>query len=233
MAVAGRRHDHERQEGRPGQHRRLAGDERRRARRALPQPAHPDRGLPHLRRPGRPRPGGHRPGPARGASTRTTCATASARPPTWARRCDAPGVPGRAADRRPRGLPRRARRCCRTSRRSSTPARRWRWRSTARAASAAARSARSCSAGTPTAPRRRRPMELVRLAIPRRIYTQSHIDYVIEVVRWVAERAADAARLPDRRASRRAAPLHGALRAALAPHALTIERVSTTRRARG
>ncbi len=34
-------------------------------------------------------------------------------------------------------------------------------------------------------------MDLVRLAIPRRTYTQSHIDYVIEVVRWVAERAAD------------------------------------------
>ena len=34
-------------------------------------------------------------------------------------------------------------------------------------------------------------MDLVRLAIPRRTYTQSHIDYVIEVVRWVAERAGD------------------------------------------
>jgi tryptophanase len=33
-------------------------------------------------------------------------------------------------------------------------------------------------------------MDLVRLAIPRRTYTQSHIDYVIEVVRRVAERAA-------------------------------------------
>ena len=32
-------------------------------------------------------------------------------------------------------------------------------------------------------------MDLVRLAIPRRTYTQSHIDYVIEVVRDVAERA--------------------------------------------
>ncbi len=34
-------------------------------------------------------------------------------------------------------------------------------------------------------------MDLVRLAIPRRTYTQSHIDYVIEVVAAVAQRAAD------------------------------------------
>jgi tryptophanase len=31
-------------------------------------------------------------------------------------------------------------------------------------------------------------MDLVRLAIPRRTYTQSHVDYVIEVVGAVAER---------------------------------------------
>ena len=34
-------------------------------------------------------------------------------------------------------------------------------------------------------------MDLVRLAIPRRTYTQSHVDYVIEVVRSVAEHAAE------------------------------------------
>ena len=34
-------------------------------------------------------------------------------------------------------------------------------------------------------------VDLVRLAIPRRTYTQSHVDYVIEVCRFVAERASE------------------------------------------
>jgi tryptophanase len=33
-------------------------------------------------------------------------------------------------------------------------------------------------------------MELVRLAIPRRVYTQSHIDYVVEIILGVWERRA-------------------------------------------
>jgi tryptophanase len=56
---------------------------------------------------------------------------------------------------------------------------------------------RSCEIGTvmfglhPDGTETPRPMDLVRLAIPRRTYTQSHIDYVIEVVTRVAARAAD------------------------------------------
>jgi tryptophanase len=34
-------------------------------------------------------------------------------------------------------------------------------------------------------------MELVRLAIPRRVYTQSHIDYVVEIILKVWERRAE------------------------------------------
>jgi len=54
---------------------------------------------------------------------------------------------------------------------------------------------RSCEIGTvmfgrrPDGSERLAPMDLVRLAIPRRTYTQSHIDYVIEVAERVARRA--------------------------------------------
>jgi len=61
---------------------------------------------------------------------------------------------------------------------------------------------RSCEIGTvmfgrqPDGSEKAAAMELVRLAIPRRTYTQSHIDYVIEVVTAVAR---DAASLPGYR----------------------------------
>jgi tryptophanase len=56
---------------------------------------------------------------------------------------------------------------------------------------------RSCEIGTvmfgrhPDGSEQPADMDLVRLAIPRRTYTQSHIDYVIEVVGEVAERAGE------------------------------------------
>ena len=48
-------------------------------------------------------------------------------------------------------------------------------------------------------------LDLVRLAIPRRTYTQSHIDYVIEVCAEVAANAADMTgyRITDEAASLR------------------------------
>ena len=56
---------------------------------------------------------------------------------------------------------------------------------------------RSCEIGTvmfgrrPDGSESAAPMDLVRLAIPRRTYTQAHFDYVAEVVAHVAQHAAD------------------------------------------
>lgn len=56
---------------------------------------------------------------------------------------------------------------------------------------------RSCEIGTvmfgrqPDGSEKPARMDLVRLAIPRRTYTQSHIDYVVEVVERVAAKAGD------------------------------------------
>ena len=52
------------------------------------------------------------------------------------------------------------------------------------------------------------PHELVRLALPRRVYTQSHVDYVGEVIAAVAGARRVDPRLRDRRAADVAAPLH-------------------------
>ena len=56
---------------------------------------------------------------------------------------------------------------------------------------------RGCEIGTvmfgrqPDGSEQPAPMDLVLLAIPRRTYTQSHVDYVIEVCEYVAERAGE------------------------------------------
>ena len=58
---------------------------------------------------------------------------------------------------------------------------------------------RSCEIGTvmfglgPDGKETAAPMDLVRLAVPRRTYTQSHVDYLIEVVLRVAKRAGELA----------------------------------------
>ena len=58
-------------------------------------------------------------------------------------------------------------------------------------------------------------MELVRLAIPRRVYTQSHVDYVAESITEIAARR-DGSGRTHRRGARGAAPLHGVRRAGTA-----------------
>jgi tryptophanase len=69
---------------------------------------------------------------------------------------------------------------------------------------------RTCEIGTvmfgrhPDGSEHPAPMDLVRLAVPRRTYTQSHIDYVIEVVGRVAARAHD---LPGMRITHQASAL--------------------------
>ena len=121
---------------------------------------------------------------------RTTCATGSAPRSTWERRCIAAGVPvirpigGHAVYLDAKGLlphipplqyPGQALAC----------------------ALYEEGGIRGCEIGSvmfgrrPDGSEAPGPMELVRLAIPRRTYTQSHIDYVIEVVTRVAARATE------------------------------------------
>ena len=98
----------------------------------------------------------------------------------------AAGVPDDSPGRRTRDLPRcagpaAAHPAAAVSRASRSPT-----RCTSRRASGASRSARSCSASDPDGSETPAAMDLVRLAIPRRVYTQSHIDYVAEGVIEVA-----------------------------------------------
>jgi nitrite reductase/ring-hydroxylating ferredoxin subunit len=80
---------------------------------------------------------------------------------------------------------------------------------------------RGCEIGTvmfgrqPDGSERPAHHDLVRLAVPRRVYTQSHMDYVVEVVTRVAAASPRVTWLSDRRGATLAAPLHGALRGPL------------------
>ena len=185
--VAGRRNDHVGEEGPARQHRRLARLQRRRARRAVPQPADPHRGLPHVRRAGRPGPGRDRRG-LREAVDEDYLRYRIASVALPRRGAAAAGVPvvvpfgGHAVfiDARemlphipPLAYPGQALAC----------------------ALYLEGGIRGCEIGTvmfgrqPDGSERPAPMDLVRLAVPRRTYTQSHIDYVIEVVERVAAKA--------------------------------------------
>ena len=82
---------------------------------------------------------------------------------------------------------------------------------------------RGCEIGTvmfgrhPDGSEQPAPMDLVRLAIPRRTYTQSHIDYVIEVVLWIAERAGELRGFEIVERAAAAAAFHRALPAVVVP----------------
>ena len=92
--------------------------------------------------------------------------------------------PDHAAHGRPRRLHRRQAAPAAHPAAGSSRPRRSPWPSTARAASAASRSAASCSAASDpeTGEPIPAPMELIRLAMPRRVFTNSHLEYVAGVL---------------------------------------------------
>ena len=174
--------------------------------RALPEPGDPDRGLPHLRRPGRTRPGGDRPGTARGRRSRLP-----ALPGALGRVSRRGAGEGRGAGRRPLRRPRRLHR----RPRDAAAHRPLAYPGQALACALYTEGGvRSCEIGTvmfglhPDGTEAPAAMDLVRLAIPRRTYTQSHIDYVIEVVTRVADRARRACPACESSPSPAAASLH-------------------------
>ena len=79
---------------------------------------------------------------------------------------------------------------------------------------------RSCEIGTVMFGRQRdgsetpAAMDLVRLAMPRRVYTQSHADYIVETFAEIAAVREEPSRLPHRLGAVGAAPLHRAVRTA-------------------
>ena len=203
------------QEGRARQHRRVRRNEQSGRCSAVPEPPDPDR---RASRPTAASPDTTSKRSRRGSrkcSTRSTSAIGFAQRPTWRTRSTMQ-VCRSCARREVTPCTSMPRPCSRTFRRISIRRRRSRSSSTAMAVSAGSRSGRSCSDDRPRTdgPDEPAAMELVRLAIPRRTYTQSHIDYVGEVVSE-RRRPTPSFRLPDHRTGPMAAPLHGPLRAEL------------------
>ena len=173
----------------------------------------PDRGLPDLRRPGRPGPRGDRPGPPGGRGRGLPALPDHAPRRTSAMRWTRPGsrcvqpFGGHAVYLDARALL------------PHIPPLEYPGQALAVELYRAG-GIRGCEIGTvmfglhPDGTETPAAMDLVRLAIPRRTYTQSHIDYVIEVAKDVASRASSLRGLPDREAARRAPALHGDVRAA-------------------
>ena len=210
--IAGRRDDHVGQEGRAGQHRRLAGPERRRLGRAVPQPAHPDRGLPDLRRPGGPRPRGDGRRACARSCTTTTCATAIRSTAYLGEALVEAGVPcvrpigGHAvyidaAALLPHIPP------------LEYPGQALALRAVPRGRHPRLRDRQRHVRPAPDGTEAPAAMELVRLAIPRRVYTQSPRRLRDRGHPLGGRARGRAARHADRRAALGAAPLHRALRA--------------------
>ncbi len=171
-------------------------------------------GFPTYGGPGRPRPRGTRRRADRGRSRTTTCATACARPPTSPSRSPTSGIPvvqppgGHAVYIDARAwLP-------------HIPPLEYPGQSAAIALYEAG-GIRGCEIGTvmfgrqPDGTEVPAAMDLVRLAIPRRTYTQSHIDYVIEVCRHVASTSSSLSGYRITREPAVASSLHRRVRAAL------------------
>ena len=177
------------QEGQPRQHRRLARRARQEGRRAGAEPRRGLRGAAHLRRHGRPRHAGDGASASRRRSRTTTCARASARSSTSASSSSTPA----------------SRSCARSAgtRSSSTPAAilphipRDQFPAQALAAAlyvesgirAMERGAVSAGRDPKTGENRYPKLELVRLTIPRRVYTQAHMDVTAESVMEVFDEA--------------------------------------------
>ncbi len=168
-------------------------------------------GLPDLRRAGRLRPRGDRPRVSKRSSRSPTCDTASGRRSTSRTSCSRPAC---RSSNRPAGT--RSTwthaRCCLTSRRLQYPG------IALVNALYLAGGVRAVEIGTvmfgrrPDGTEAPAPMDLVRLALPRRVYTQSHIDYVAEVVIAVAAQRAVPPWLPHRLGAGGAPAFHRTVR---------------------